>query len=56
MIYATSNDGKLYCVNLQKLQNPEDLEDDILDDEGDDGDMIDGDPEGSEGEIEGTDE
>lgn len=45
VIMVTSNDGKLYKINLNAIQSAEDEEDDFMDPEGDDGEEVDIDPE-----------
>lgn len=53
-IYVTSNDGKVYKVDMTHLQAAEDMEDDFLDDEADDGEEVEADPE-EDGEEEPDD-
>lgn len=43
LIYVTSNDGMLYRIDLQNTKSLDEEDDDFLDDQGDDGDQIDGD-------------
>ena len=60
LIYVTSNDGMLYRIDLQKTKSLDEEDDDFLDDQGDDGDQIDGDlndedleDDGDDGDIRG---
>lgn len=44
VVYVTSNDGKLYRIDLTKTHSADEENDDFLDEQGDDGDQVIGDP------------